>query len=93
MNRQLISVQSYTLGHRLDVDLDLYDSLEGESTAKLEAEELDIVVDSFDAVCVNTRPRAVKDRTYVSGKVLRSAAAMVVIGLRRSVMEGRDDVE
>ena len=89
----MMSVQSNTLGRRLDVDLDLYSSLEGESTAKLEIEELDVVVDSFDAGCVNTRPLAMEDRTYVSGKVLRSAAAIVVIDLRRSVIEGRNNVE
>lgn len=93
MDCQMMSVQSNVLGRRLDADLDLYDSLEGESTAKLEVEELDIIVDSFDADCVNTRPLAMKDRPYVSGKVLRSAAAMVLIDLRRIVFEGKDKLE
>ena len=87
-----MSVQSNTLGRRLDVYLDLYNSLEGESTAKLEIKERDVVVDSFDTNCVNTMP-LVMERTYVSGKVLRSAAAMVVIDLLRSVIEGTNNVE
>ena len=33
------------------------------------------------------------DRTYVSGKMVRSAAAMVVIDLRPTVIEVQDDSE
>ena len=89
----MMSIQSNTLGHRLDVDLDLYNPLKGEGTAKLEIKELDFVVDSFDPGCVNARPLAMENRTYVSGKMLRSALAMVVIYLRRSVIGGTDNVE
>ena len=78
----MVSVQSNTLGRRLDVDLDLYNPLEAKCTAKLKVEELDVIVDSFDAISVNTRCPAMEDRTYVSGKILRSAVAMVMIDLR-----------
>ena len=33
-----------------------------------------------------------EDSTYVSGKMLRSAAAMVVIGLRPNVIKVREDL-
>ena len=43
-----MSIQSNTLGCRLDLDLDLYDPFEAKSTTKLKIKELDIVVDSLD---------------------------------------------
>lgn len=88
-----MSVQSNTLGRRFDIDLDLYDPLEAKSTAKLKVEELDVVVDSFDTDIVNKKPVPMQDRTYVSGKMLRSAAAIVVIDLRRSVVVGKNEFE
>ena len=78
----MVSVQSNTLGRRLNVDLDLYNPLEAKCTAKLKVEELDVVVDSFHASSVNLKSLAMEDRTYVSGKILRSAVAMVMIDLR-----------
>lgn len=83
MNLQMMSVQSNTIGRRLDIDLDLYNALEAKRTAELQVEELDVVVNSFDADLINTRPLAIEDRTYVSGKMLRSEAAMVITDLRR----------
>lgn len=91
MDRQMMSVQSNTLGRRLNLDLDLYNPLEAKSTAKLKVEEPNVVIDSLDANFVNRRPLAMEDKTYVSGKMFRSAAAMVVVDLRRSVIEGKDD--
>lgn len=52
----MMSVQSNTLGCRLDVDLDPHDPLKAKGTAKFKVEELDIVIDSFDAESVNLRP-------------------------------------
>lgn len=86
-----MSIQSNTLSRRLDVDLDLDNPLKAKSTAKLKVEQLNVVIDCSDAGFVNTRPRAIGDRTYVSGKMLRFAAAMVLIDLRRSSIEGKDD--
>lgn len=88
-----MSVQGNTLGRRFDVDLNLYDPLEAKSAAKLKVEELDVVVDCFDTEFVNIRSLAMQDRTYVSGKMLRSAEAMVVTDLRRSVIVGKEDFE
>lgn len=86
IDRQMMSVQSNNRGRGFDVDSDLYNPLEAESTAQFKVEELDIVVDSFNAGLVNTRTRAVEDRTDVSGKMLRSTTAMVLVDLRRSVI-------
>lgn len=67
--------------------------MEAKSTPKLKVEKLKVVVDSFDADSVKTRSPAMEDRTYVSGKMLRSATAMAVTNLRRSVVEGKVDFE
>ena len=50
-----MSIESNTLGRRLNVDLDLYNSLEAERTTKLKIEELDVVIDSLDADVVSER--------------------------------------
>ena len=93
MDLQVVSVQSDTFGCRLDVDLDFHDPLKAKSTAELEVEELDVIIDGFNTGYVNTRPLVMNDRTYVSGKIFRSAAAMVVTGRCRSLMEEIDDFE
>ena len=91
MDLQMVSVQSDAFGCRLDVDLDFHDALKAKSTAKLEVEELDVIVDGFNTGSVNSRPLVTDDRTYVSGKIFRSAAAMVVMGRGRSLIEAIDD--
>ena len=93
MDLQVVSVQSDAFGCRLDVDLDFHDPLKAKSTAKLEVEELDVIIDGFDTDTVNTRSLVTNDRTYVSGKIFRSAAAMMVIGGCRSLMEEIDEFE
>ena len=93
MDLQVVSVQSDAFGCRLDVDLDFHDPLKAKSTAKLEVEELDVIVDGFNTGSVNTRPLVTNNRTYVLGKIFRSAAAMVVIGRGRSLIEAIDDFE
>ena len=65
MDRQVMSIESNTLGRRLDVDLDLYNSLEAERTTKLKIEELDVVIDSLDADVVSERIlQWMAERTY-----------------------------
>ncbi len=49
----MMRVQGNTLSGRLDVDMDLYSPLEAKSTTELKVEELDVVIDSFDANCIN----------------------------------------
>lgn len=88
-----MSVQSNTLSRRLDIDLDLHNPLKAKSTAKLKVEQLNVVVDCIDPDLVNIRALALQNKTYVSDKILRSAAAMVVIALRRSLIEAKDDFE
>ena len=88
-----MSVETNTLGRRFDIGLNLYDPLEAKITAKLKVEELDVVVDSSDTDIVNKKPLAMQDRTYVSGKMFRSAVAIVVTDLRRSVVVGREEFE
>ena len=46
-------IQGDTLSRRLDVDLDLYDPLETESTTKLKIKELDVVINSLDTDGIN----------------------------------------
>ena len=89
----MVSVQSDAFGCRLDVDLDFHNPLKAKSLAKLKVEELDVIIDGFDTGSVNTRPLVTSDRTYVSGKIFRSAAAMVVMGRGRSLVEAIDDFE
>ena len=93
MDLQVVSVQSDALGCRLDVDLDFHDPLKAESTPKLEVEEPDVIVDGFNTGSVNNRPLVTNDRTYVSGKIFRSAAAMVGMGRGRRLIEAIDDFE
>lgn len=89
----MVSVQSDAFGCRLDVDLDFHNPLKAKSPAKLKVEELDVIIDGFDTGSVNTRPLVTSNRTYVSGKIFRSAAAMVVMGRGRSLIEAIDDFE
>ena len=91
MDLQVVSVQSDAFGCRLDVDLDFHNPLKAKSTAKLKVEELDVIVDGFDTGSVNIRPLVTDDRTYVSGKIFRSAVAMVVTGRGRRLIEAIDD--
>lgn len=88
-----MSVQCNTPGRRLDVDLDLHNALEAKGTAKLKVEQLNVVVDCLDAGFVNIRSLGVGHRTYASGKMFRSAAAIVVTNLRRRAIEGKDGLE
>ena len=61
----MMSIQGNTLGRRLDVDLDLYDSLEAKSTTKLKIKELDVVINSLDTEVVNERTLPWRtERTY-----------------------------
>ena len=91
MDLQVVSVQSDAFGCRLDVDLDFDNPLKAKRTAKLEVEELDVIVDGFNTGSVNIRPLVTDDRTYVSGRMFRSAAAMVVMRRGRSLIEATDD--
>ena len=52
-NLQLMSIQNNTLGGRLDVDKDLYDPLEAESTTEFKIKELDIIIDRLDTDTIN----------------------------------------
>ena len=53
MNCQLMSIQGDTLGCRLDLDMDLHEPLEAESTTELKIEELDIIINRLDPDSVN----------------------------------------
>ena len=48
-----MSIQNNTLGGRLDVDKDLYDPLEAESTTEFKIKELDIIIDRLDTDTIN----------------------------------------
>ena len=91
----MMSVQNDTLGRRLDVDLDLHKPLKAKSTAKLQVEQLNVVVYCLDADLVNLGSLSTGFGAYVSGKMFRSAAAIVVTDLRRSAIrvEGKGDFE
>ena len=48
-----MSIQGNTLGCRLDIDMDLYDPLEAESTTEFKIKELDIIIDRLDTDSIN----------------------------------------
>ena len=45
----MMGIQNNTLGRRFDVHLNPHNPLEAKGTTKLKVEELDVVIDSFDA--------------------------------------------
>lgn len=46
---KLMCIQNNFVDRRLDVDLDLDDSMEAEITSELQVEDLDVIVDRSDA--------------------------------------------